>query len=104
MKIIGYIVLIVSQFAIMTGVFDFHNADMRRSIVGIMDVVVFTVVWGVCEIIYQVHKRRFEYYKRPDRLITIEEFEILILKGEKLCILDDMVLDVSEFAQYHVGG
>lgn len=36
--------------------------------------------------------------------MTIDEFREKIKKGEKLVILDDMVLDVSGFMRNHAGG
>ena len=37
------------------------------------------------------------------RLISTQEFEELIKKGEKLVILDDHVLDVADFMTFHPG-
>lgn len=37
-------------------------------------------------------------------MITEEEFEERVKLGEKLVILDDMVLDISTFAYCHPGG
>lgn len=39
-----------------------------------------------------------------DNSITLEDFEALLKKGEKLVILDDLVLDVSWFMGEHPGG
>jgi hypothetical protein len=45
-----------------------------------------------------------EPYKVPELVMNAEEFERRLHNGEKLMILDDLVLDVSEFALYHPGG
>lgn len=36
--------------------------------------------------------------------MTVEEFDQRIKSGEKLMILDDMVLNASKFRFYHPGG
>jgi len=41
-------------------------------------------------------------YDKP--LITEEEFETRIKNGEKLVILDNMVIDISSYAYNHPGG
>ena len=38
------------------------------------------------------------------KIMTESEFESRIKDGEKLWILDDLVLDLSEYAKYHPGG
>jgi hypothetical protein len=45
-----------------------------------------------------------EPYKVPELVMNAEEFERRLHNGEQLMILDDLVLDVSEFALYHPGG
>jgi cytochrome b involved in lipid metabolism len=36
--------------------------------------------------------------------MTVQEFEECIKRGQKLWVLDDLVLDLSEFAEKHPGG
>jgi cytochrome b involved in lipid metabolism len=43
-------------------------------------------------------------YVLPALVINLEEFERRLHHGEKLVILDDLVLDVSEFYKVHPGG
>lgn len=43
-------------------------------------------------------------YKVPARVMDGEEFESRLKQGWKLMILDDLVLDVSEFYKFHPGG
>jgi cytochrome b involved in lipid metabolism len=33
-----------------------------------------------------------------------DELERRLMKGESLCLLDDLVLDIGEYARYHPGG
>lgn len=36
--------------------------------------------------------------------MTLEAFNVLIAKGEKLVIIDDLIIDVSKFMHEHPGG
>jgi NAD(P)H-flavin reductase len=45
-----------------------------------------------------------EPYLIPELVMYAEEFERRLRIGVQLVILDDLVLDVSEFALYHPGG
>ena len=40
----------------------------------------------------------------PETLMTVEEFERRVKEGEKLSILDDIVLDIGSFELFHPGG
>lgn len=43
-------------------------------------------------------------YVLPAKVMTVEQFEHALEAGEKLMILDDLILDVSEFYRVHPGG
>jgi cytochrome b involved in lipid metabolism len=40
----------------------------------------------------------------PDVIITEEEFEQMVLDGKNVCILDDIVLNLEDYAYMHPGG
>lgn len=40
----------------------------------------------------------------PERVMDEDELEELLADGEPLCLLDDLVLDIGEYAKYHPGG
>ena len=44
------------------------------------------------------------YEPDKEKVITVQEFHKRVLNGEKLVILDDMVLDVQRFMSEHPGG
>jgi cytochrome b involved in lipid metabolism len=44
------------------------------------------------------------FVRNTDVTITLEDFEALLKKGEKLVILDDLVLDIGRFMGEHPGG
>ena len=63
--------------------------------------------YGMCllvEIIFQIFKRRKFTFKNADYTMSREEFRKHCEEGEDLVILDDLVLNVSNFARYHPGG
>ena len=43
-------------------------------------------------------------FKKPSKTFTIKEYEEAIKNGEKYVVLDDMVLDVKEYQDFHPGG
>lgn len=45
-----------------------------------------------------------EPFVTPAAVMNVEEFERRLAAGEKLLILDDLILDVSEFYKVHPGG
>lgn len=58
------------------------------------------------EIYYRFNKRRDTEFIAPKlkKVIDEETFENWVKNGEKLVILDDMVLDIGAFAYHHPGG
>jgi cytochrome b involved in lipid metabolism len=58
----------------------------------------------VFEIWHQITLRGETPYQKSEKLITSDELEYRVEKGEKLVILDDMVLDVSNWMIHHPGG
>lgn len=44
------------------------------------------------------------FTSNTDNIITLEDFDALLKKGEKLVILDDLVLDIRWFMGEHPGG
>ena len=47
---------------------------------------------------------REDPFIESETVITLDEFKQRISEGEKLCILDEFVLDVSKFSLNHPGG
>jgi hypothetical protein len=58
------------------------------------------------EAIYQLTKYLEDDFgvNKIKTIITLDEFESRIVDGEKLVILEDMILDISTFAYAHPGG
>ena len=56
------------------------------------------------EIIYRINKYQDADFAPPKKVIDEETFERWVKAGEKLVLLDDMVLDIGAFAYHHPGG
>lgn len=48
--------------------------------------------------------RREDSFVKHGRNMTVEEFEEAIAAGEKLVVLDEVVLDISKYIDFHPGG
>ncbi|CDW73069.1 cytochrome b5-like heme steroid binding domain containing protein [Stylonychia lemnae] len=91
--------------SIILGVQSYNKRYERDNYdLGIWNIIVFFTVWAVCEITFQVQKRRIGQYDNIDRVITVQDFKERIRRGHELVILDDMVLDVSQYQFNHPGG
>lgn len=69
-----------------------------------MNLVIWLLVLGSFEFAYKRSLIKEEQFNYPTKVITIEEFESRVIKGEKLVLVDELVLDVSEFMEDHPGG
>ena len=56
------------------------------------------------EVLYRINKSRDNVFINPQEIIDEKTFENRVSAGEKLVILDNMVLDISSFAYNHPGG
>lgn len=64
----------------------------------------FVFLLGATELHFRMERKKEDPFIYPKRVIDEEELEILLMNGESLCLLDDLVLDIGEYAKYHPGG
>jgi len=65
----------------------------------------FTLPLIILEIRHQCFLRQYVDYIRPATTMTEEEFYAITRKGRRhLLLLDDLVLDATDYAPYHPGG
>ena len=69
-----------------------------------MNVIGFFLFVLVGEIIYQINRQRHVPFKKVAATMTRQQFEKAVANGDKLVILDDMVLDINKFIPQHPGG
>jgi len=68
-------------------------------------IVFFLGAWGLMEIGHQIYIRQFQEFWRPITTMTEDEFYAITRKGKRhLLLLDDLVLDGTDYAPYHPGG
>jgi hypothetical protein len=74
--------------------------------IGIIHVVLYFAIILILEILYKLYnRRRPQLYKVPKDTMTLSDFNHRVLvKRESLCILDDLVLDVTDYMDNHPGG
>jgi cytochrome b involved in lipid metabolism len=58
----------------------------------------------VTELHFKLERRKQDPFIYPKRVMDEDELEEALLDGESLCLLDDLVLDIGEYAKYHPGG
>jgi hypothetical protein len=69
-----------------------------------LEICLFFVLLATFEIFYQLYKKKEQPFREVHERIPRHEFDEMIARGEKLVILDDMVLDVRRFRSEHPGG
>lgn len=104
-KSAGILLLLFSQITL------FYGAKLYA---GVHHAVSYKLMWVsfafwvclilVCEVLHQLRLRRQPEFNSSKTLVTHHEFLEKIKKGEKLVILDDMVVDISGFLLTHPGG
>jgi len=104
-KLLGYIVILVSQVALLTGgiAYSGRGHPLAKTLV-ILEVILFAILVLLFEILYQVYRRKEQPFRDVQERITRQDFDIMVARGEKLVLLDDMVLDVAKFKSEHPGG
>jgi len=76
-KLFGYLVLFVSQVALLTGGLsygDFHNSALAKTLV-ILEVILFFVLIATFEIFFQVYKRKEQPFREVHERIPRHEFD-----------------------------
>lgn len=78
------------QYSVFVGV-------KKNSPLGIIHFIMFLGLFLMIEGVYRVIARKESAYIDVPETMSVEEFEARVLSGAKLIILDDMVLDVSQY-------
>lgn len=98
--------MMIAQIAVLTGLFAYADeaSEDAVAVLGYLSLALFVIVWAIFEIVYQVKQRKEEEFEYPKQFCTMEEFDKYIEQGMQLVILDDLVLNVKNYAPYHPGG
>lgn len=81
-KAAGYIMIFVSQIAILTGSLRYNNIYHSSSPLGIISTIAFFVGLLITEIAFRLYRRRQPLYKGSENKMTIEEFSRRVESGQ----------------------
>lgn len=103
-KYFSWTFLIFIQLLVMFGIMDTYHFLTEWVIVAFVQFAVFATAVIYLEV--RFNRIWFEEvpYVLPATVMTVEEFEKALHEGKKYVILDDLILDVSEFYKVHPGG
>ena len=100
----GYFMIVLCQVEIFLGARMCTHVGTKGRSLGVSQMATFYAMVFVCEVIFQIVKRRNWQFRNPAVVLTKEEFRRKSEEGEDLVILDDLVLKVNDFKYYHPGG
>ncbi|TNV83375.1 hypothetical protein FGO68_gene16315 [Halteria grandinella] len=103
----GYMTILIAQVAIVTGSLQYaelHDMAALPALLGFIHAIVFGGLIFILEIYIRIYRTREQRFIKPGNVVTRVEFDQRIGQGETLVILDDLVLDVTDFIYEHPGG
>jgi cytochrome b involved in lipid metabolism len=101
----GYFMITLSQVAILTGTLKYAAYQGQQvNLLGVVHFILVSLIVLGAEVLYQRFSRGETPYADTHVTVTREEFAQRVDEGEELVILDDLILDVSEFKAAHPGG
>ncbi len=103
-KASGFIMIFVSQLAVLTGILRYNAAYFSSNPLAYIAIATFFIGLFLTEVAYRLYRRQDPIFKSVKEIMTIEEFNQRVSQGHKLSILDDRVLDVGPFLDEHPAG
>lgn len=103
---LGLVFFILSFLALTTGLGHFLNQEKNKKykfLFPIHAIGMLLITIGN-EVLFRWKRKQEDKLVAPDRIITEDEFEKMVKDGQKLCILDDIVLNLETYADMHPGG
>jgi cytochrome b involved in lipid metabolism len=64
----------------------------------------FFFLLGATEYHFRLERKKEDPFIYPELVMDEDELEARLQDGEPLCLLDDLILDIGEYAKYHPGG
>jgi cytochrome b involved in lipid metabolism len=85
---------------------NYNEKNLNHSPLGIIDIILFFAIILIIEIFYRIYlSRPYKPHKIPDATLTPDEFNRKVREEKQmLVILDELVLDVTEYMENHPGG
>lgn len=101
----GRILIILAQVTILLGVKEYNEKySTKESPLGIVNIVVYFGLLFICEFVFRLYlSSEPAPFKTPQSIMTLDEFNQKS-KSQCLVLLDDLVLDVTQYMDNHPGG
>lgn len=104
-KYLSWLFIGVAIYGTASGINSYNSNRMQWYHLWIVSPVTFIVPLIIMEIMHQIYQRKHVEFATPLHYITEEEFYGITRRGKRhLLILDDLVLDCTDYAPYHPGG
>ena len=106
-RIVAYLLIFVSQVTLIAGFYIFYKQLMETTRGYALAALNFVVFWGSLaggEIWHRKRLAREDPFTKVQETMTEKEFNDLVERGRKLVILDEFVLDVYDYIDWHPGG
>ena len=104
----SWLLLLATYACISVGILnyvDYHTELIQLEYLAFLNIGLGLAIWAILETIFQIKRQGQDEYKTAHLpVITSEEFENRVKNGQKLHLLDYMVLDLSGFYDQHPGG
>jgi hypothetical protein len=104
----GYVFILVANVTTYYGIKlyqETYNPDESATYFGALNLALCLTIWFAAETVYQYFiRRQIPREKNEKFLRTLEDFYEGLAQGQKLVILDDMILDIGKYQFLHPGG
>jgi len=104
-KYLSWLFILVAIYGTASGINSYNTGRMQWYHLWIVSPVSFVVPLIFMEVRHQIYQRKHIQFVNPMAEITEEEFYGITRRNKRhLVILDDLVLDATDYAPYHPGG
>lgn len=104
-KYLSWFFILVAVYGVASGINSYNTNRMQWYHLWIISPVTFLVPLFIMEVRHQLYMRRHIQFQKALTVISEEEFYAITRRGKRhLLLLDDLVLDATDYAPYHPGG
>lgn len=104
-KYLSWLFILVAIYGTASGINSYNTNRAQWYHLWIVSPVTFVVPMVILEVRHQLYMRKHVQFAAPLTVITEEEFYAITRRGKRhLLLLDDLVLDATDYAPYHPGG
>lgn len=107
-RVVAYLIILSAFLAVYYGIYEYRMNPAHPSTfpLEVLQIVLLISLLVILEALYIlcVIKDEIPFDGEDAPIISTQEFRARVKQGEKLCILDEYVLDVSWWADEHPGG